>query len=637
MPDGARPAPPALRRREPLSWRCRASSRALLPWLRVPSGGPSSWRGLVPGRWRGAAAAGLVALLLSACATVPDSGSVQAGKVALTTAGQSQDYLQLIPMLPKARWSPEQVVLGFLTACASFANNHAVARAYLDPSVRENWNPAWAVTVVGGALKVTQPPIVPAHQAGGISSQTKQVKASGEKLATLTSTGQYVGTTGSKIYKFQLSKIAGRWVIENPPSRLLLTELDFKHVYAPRNLYYVAGAARALVPDPVFVPLQASSANLAYELVTALLQKPKGWLAGGVSTAFPRGAKLRRVALNDGTATIDLGGSAARASQASLSDMTSQLAWTLAGPSNGQSAVQSVQLEINGHLRRSASLSGGQVHQSPGGLSVPEAGSRTPFYSVNATGAVQETTPPAFAVHSVPGEAGEGRVHLTTIAVSPDGKYVAGVSPSRKVVYYGPLQRGARLARWPHGAGVTSLSWDARDELWVASPGSVSILRPGGQTIVPGLNLQTGAVVRQLRVAPDGVRVAMIVHDPGARRSQLLLAAINQYPGGSPHLGRSVVTIGTNVPHPRKLTWYDANDLIVLSGPPTRPILYEVPVNGSSSDPLATYQGTQSITAAGPAVPMAAGLAHGQLALESNLNGAWTLHTGVAGSPAYPG
>ncbi len=85
--------------------------------------------------------------------------------------------------------------------------------------------------------------------------------------------------------------------------------------------------------------------------MTALLRRPHGWLANGVSTAFPAATKLRHVTISDSTATIDLGGSAGHASQAALSDMTSQLAWALAGPSGGQSGIRSVNLEINGHMR----------------------------------------------------------------------------------------------------------------------------------------------------------------------------------------------------------------------------------------------------------------------------------------------
>ena len=141
-----------------------------------------------------------------------------------------------------------------------------------------------------------------------------------------------------------------------------------------------------------------------------------------------------------------------------------------------------------------------------------------------------------------------------------------------------------------------------------------------------GLGLRpSGSVVSQLRVAPDGVRVAMLVHAPGSNGNHLLLAAIGQAPGGAPALGVPV-SIGTDVRHPAQLTWYDADHLIVLSRSQMVPQLWEVPVNGGSSTALLPEPGTRSIAAAGPANPMAAGLAHGQLALESNLNGTWTTH-----------
>jgi hypothetical protein len=562
----------------------------------------------------------------------------------VAAGAQNPDYLQLIPVPPKPGWSAVQVVQGFLAACASFANNHAVAREYLDSAKRRSWNPGWAVTVVG-APKVGRAVNLPTHT-GAPATQEQEVTATGEKLATLTDTGQYRGyrgATGSSTYSFHLFKIAGQWRIDNPPSQLLLTKPDFKRVYAPRNLYYLA-SSQSLVPDPVFVPLQATTAALATKLATALLQRPQGWLtyAYGVSTAFPPGARLLRATLNDGTATINLGGKAVNATKTQLSTMLSQLVWTLAGHSYGPSAVQSVELEINGHPRQSASLSRG-----PLALSVPTAPANLPLYSVAATGAVQQRNQSAPAPRSVPGEAGQGHVHLTTIAVSPpqDGvRYVAGVSPSRRVVYYGPIRPGAKLTPWRvPGGGVTSLSWDVQGNLWVASPGSVWMLPPPGhgakrKPAPLGLGLRPAdSVVSQLRVAPDGVRVAMLVHGPGSHRNHLLLAAIGRAPGGAPALGVPV-SIGTDVRHPpTQLTWYDADHLIVLSRSQMVPQLWEVPVNGGSSTALLPEPGTQSIAAAGPANPMAAGLARGQLALESNLNGTWTTHPGTAGSPVYPG
>ena len=586
------------------------------------------------------AATGVTALLLCACAAVPGSGSVQAGKAALTVGGQNPGFLQLIAVPPKPGWTAVQVVEGFLAASASFANGHAIAREYLDPAKRRTWDPGWAVTVVG-APKVGQA-IKFAHNVGVPNNQGEKVPVTGEKLATLSDRGQYRGTTGSSTYSFRLFKIAGEWRIDNPPSRLLLTESDFKRVYTPRNLYYLAKGDQALVPDPVFVPLQATSATLAYKLATALLQRPKGWLTDGVSAAVT-GARLLGATLNDGTATINLGGKAVQAGPAQLSYMISQLVWTLAGHSYGASAVQSVQLEINGHPRLPpASLSGGRL-----ALSVPEAPADQPLYSLAATGAVQQRTRLAPVPRPVPGEVGEGRVPLSSIAVSPapsSERYLAGLSPSRQVVYYGPIRRGGKLSTWSvPGGGVTSMSWDVRGNLWVAAPNGVWMLPPPADSgkrkaVRLDLGLPNGSVVSQLRVAPDGVRFAMIVHEPGWHGHRLLLAAIGKAPGPGPALGPSV-PIGTELRHPpSQLTWYDADHLVVLSQSRTAGRqLWEVPVNGGTSTALVTESGTQSITAAGPANPMAAGLARGQLALESNLNGTWMPQRGTAGSPVYPG
>ncbi len=584
-------------------------------------------------RWRLAAAAALTALALSSCAAVPDGGPAQAGSVELTAGGQGQDYFQLIPEAPRPGWGPVAIVRGFLAASASFAGNHAVARQYLVPTAQNAWRPGWAITVVGTTPSLSQA-VAYGHQAG-LYTLVNTVNATGEKLATLTATGQYVGSQGSSTYQFQLAKIRGQWRIQNPPRQLLLTQPDFKRVYAPRNLYYLADPSPVLVPDPVYVPLQATNVDLANKLVTALLNRPQGWLASAVSTAFPHGTRLlRQVTLNDGAATIDLGGPAVGASKAALSQMTHQLVWTLAGPSYGQSAVQSVNLEINGHLSQSLSLT--RTQSGRHGLSVPDAAPGAPLYAVNSSGAVQELTGSPLSARSVPGEAGQGRTHLGTIAVSPGGHYVAGLTRSGRGVYYGALRRGARLYQWqPRGQIFTSLSWDTSGNLWVAGSSGVWMLRPGG-TAVRVAGLPAGSVVSQLRVAPDGVRVAMIIHSPGVNGTHLLLAALGHSASGAVTLGPSVAA-GDDVSHPVRLTWYDADNLIVLSPSPTGLQLYKVPVNGSSSTTLNTVPGTQSVSAASPANPLAAGLASRQLALTPSLNGTWMTQQGPGLSPTYPG
>ncbi|HEY2579719.1 MAG TPA: LpqB family beta-propeller domain-containing protein [Streptosporangiaceae bacterium] len=611
----------------------------------------------VSARWRAGAAAALAAVLLSACATIPGGGVAQSGQLDQTSTVQGQDYPQLIPVPPGPNWNPEEIVSGFLAASASFTGGHAVAREYLVPpqQLSQRWQPGWAVRVVS-ALKLQPIPVVPPHETEpGVTYA--EVQATGEQqLATLTQTGQYVRaqSTSSPSIDFQLVKVnGGPWRITNPPNQLLLTKTDFQGVYAQRNLYFLSGSGRALVPDPVFVPLQASPADLANQLVTALRANPQGWLEGAAQTAFPHDVRVQ-VAINAGTVAIDLNGPASAVSKKRLGEMTSQLIWTLA---NGLPAVQAVHLEINGKLGGSATWSGGQPKQTGGPpVTVPVAHTGASLYSIGAGGAVQKLTGPLSRASRVPGEAGEGRVPLTTIAVSPDGHYVAGLTKVGSEVYYAAINPGARFRTWSHSGGFTSVSWDVYDNLWLAGPRGVWEVPAGGSPVPVNVDLRgslTGYQVQQFRVAPDGVRAAMIVTVPGGGGAELRIGAIvrtrtrvsvgaivrtgTQVSVGLGQAGQPE-TIGTGVSDAVQLTWYDAENLIVLSQSPTLgPQLDEVPVNGGSSSSLITDIHTSSLSAAGPENQIVAGLSDGKLASTSALNGNWSTISGAGSSPTYPG
>jgi hypothetical protein len=140
-----------------------------------------------------------------------------------------------------------------------------------------------------------------------------------------------------------------------------------------------------------------------------------------------------------------------------------------------------------------------------------------------------------------------------------------------------------------------------------------------------------------MQVAPDNVRAAMIVKSGNG--AQLELGAIQYFPTGSslgPVFRGRTVSIGTDVPDPTDLAWYDPDDLIVLSSSPAGPTLQEVPVNGGNPTQIVAAAGTRSITSAGPANPLAAGLAGGSLALTSSLNGNWTTRKNAGLYPTYP-
>ena len=587
---------------------------------------------------RVATAAVAVAVVAGGCAAVPTSGAVQQlGGAVQAGVGNSGAHSQSIPVPPGPGWSAEQIVEGFLAASASFAHRHAVAREYLDPHAQRSWQPGWAVTVVSS---MTAAPAYPTRRqiASGQPSANTTVLVKGLRVATLTNTGQSASATPAKptaSFSFSLRQINGQWRITNPPPYLLLNQDDFQNVYQPRNIYFLAGSGQTLVPDPVFVPQQDTNADLATGLVDALLQAPAGWLQGAATTGFPRNSGLLNLKINGPNAIVDLGGKAATASRWQQKQMAAQLAWTLA---SGSSAIQSVELEISG---RPLQIAGSQLQlldAYSGWMPAPSAGSS--LYYIGSGGTVKALSgvgPPGSGqlgtVTLVTGAASTPSVPpLRSIAVSPDGRWIAGISTTGKAVYAWDLaHKAAPVRAWPSSSGPgTSLSWDQQGDLWITAGGSVWLLPPGKESAVEVF--PAGDSVTSFQVAPDGVRAVMI------NGSQLQLVAINR--SVSPSLGPTV-TIGSGITDPESLSWYDANNVIVLDGSSSGGQLYEVPLNGGAPRALGASEGNiVSVTATNPsgATPsLAVGLANEQIMVSSILGGAFQNTHATGQAPAFPG
>ena len=618
--------------------------------IRAPAG---------PGRWRPAGARGraTVAALAAAvaaggCSTVPTSGPVQ--QVGAGQVGISQENPQPIPVPPGPGWTAKQIVSGFLAASASFAGDHTVAREYLDSAAQRNWKPGWAVTVVSTTLTTSNAPAI-RKQVSGQPEDLAQVKATGLPVATLTGTGQYLASSGSssESYPFSLIKINGQWRIDTLPksSQLLLTETDFEQVYQSRDLYFLTQSRRTLVPDPVFVPQQATTTELATGLVNSLLQDPqRGWLSGAAVTGFPAHAWLigGQVSINGTNAIVDLGEKHATTSRRQLEQMAAQLAWTLA---SGTTTIQGVLLQINGRPVL------GNQYQLPQTFSgwVPAQPAGSSLYFVGSHGVVQELSGigplGSGRVAAVPGAAGTvgkgSTPALGSIAVSPDRRWVAGITAGGGAVYIGGLTPGARLREWrPTSGDCTSVSWDAQGNLWIAAAGQVWMLPPGG-TSAPLVTMDSGAPgdeVSQFRVAPDGVRAAMIVHGmvDGKLVSQVQVAAIT-HSGPSASVGLPE-SIGSGIPDPESLSWYGTDDVIVLNGSPSGSQLYVVPLNGGQPSPIQSAGGDpMSVTATSPGSPgdsageIVLGLSDGKIMVSANLGASFESTRAAGQAPAYPG
>jgi hypothetical protein len=230
------------------------------------------------------------------------------------------------------------------------------------------------------------------------------------------------------------------------------------------------------------------------------------------------------------------------------------------------------------------------------------------------------------------------------VAVSPDSKYAAGVSANGNDIYV-----------WPSGSSkpsdpipvsdVSAISWDRIDNLWVTENDNTWIITPtsSGSTKSPVIPNDFGGKITGLSVAPDGVRVAAIALTDSGR--ELELAAIDhsapassqqRNPIARPSIGPAV-QLGPNISDPIALTWYDADNLLVLAGTDAGTTLWEVPVDGQSATKLpGALPGAISITANSAQNALVVGLSGGQLEVSASLEGPWQPLATGGQNPAFP-
>jgi hypothetical protein len=276
-------------------------------------------------------------------------------------------------------------------------------------------------------------------------------------------------------------------------------------------------------------------------------------------------------------------------------------------------------------------------------------------YFLSSVGGVKVLSGSAQSATQLPWPTGINQYPFTAIAVDPGGGQIAGIfaEPKGCLVYSGLLRHGASLSSREINSGAcASLSWDSQGDIWVAAGTHVWMLPAGGGAAVPvfvflpgtspgagpSASLPSGDTIAALRVAPDSVRVAMII-DRAGKPAEVLLGAISRSGGGKDvqktYIGQSepIVAIGTDVLDPTALSWYDADHVLVL-GQDHGPQLYDVPLTGGASTQIVTADGTVSITTAGS--ELVAGTTRDQILTSSGPDPTWR-QAGQGRVPAFPG
>ncbi|OEJ26620.1 hypothetical protein AR457_21385 [Streptomyces agglomeratus] len=604
-------------------------------------------------------------LLLAGCASMPDSGDVEA--VEASPRGDSQ--VRVYGMAPRKGAQPNEIVEGFLEAMTGDDPQFATARKYLTKKASEQWDPTQVTVLDNG-------PVPQDQRVNDREDGTYAYALTGTKIAEVNEQRAYQPVNRSYHETVYLSRQNGpdgkEWRIDGLPQGLVLGESDFERIYHSVNKYYFAsgtssertGAAHPwLVADPVYVRKRTdpqTQMDQVTQTVEALLSGPTNWLKPVVGSSFPTGTALK---LEDGAKSlafddrnvlkVPLNGKASNVGQKRCREMAAQLLFTL----RDLTSYRVGQVELQRSDGSTLCVLGGDQAED----FAPERASGSPDYqyfldtkhrlvrmvgSEDNTGAEEEAEP-------VPGPLGSGERRLGAVAVSRMERHAAGISQDARSMYVAsvvsdsePVEPVLTSSAKQEKDRLSAPSWDGRGDLWVADrdPRQPRLLRlAGGEgeardvKVVDGLD---GARIEALKVSADGVRIALLVSENG--RTTLKLGRIERHgPEGKPEV--SVADLRPIAPQMEEVTavsWAGRSRLVVVgreSGGVQQ--LRYLQTDGSTSD-AQSVPGANRVTAVASAdddrLPLLAhSLEDGIVRLPPGAN--WKTVVSKGSYPVYPG
>ncbi|MFI5973738.1 LpqB family beta-propeller domain-containing protein [Streptomyces sp. NPDC051452] len=486
---------------------------------------------------RAAAYAALGVVLLAGCASMPDSGDLRD----VESTPRQDTAVRVFAVPPADGAGPGEIMQGFLEALTSDDPQYDTARKYLTADAARAWRPERSTTVLANG-----PSIETDCQAGGREeANSVTCVLAGSRVATVDEQQAYQPADGSYRKKLHLTKNreSGQWRIDGLPDGVVIGKSDFQRNYTSVDKYYFAsntavGASGqpVAVADPVFV---RGKVDPMTQLVRSLLRGPTTWLRPVVRSSFPTGTALRPgvsgLAPDDqNKLTVPLNLKASQVAASKCTEMATQVLFTLR---NLTPTLDSVELQGRGGERLC------DLTEERAESAAWHASAKRPEYLYYLDGKHRVVRMPTGSSGTgaggvaVPGPLGEGDKELRSVAVSRDEHTAAGVGDGGRSLYVTPLASGGSLGpALVTSAGatpadrLTTPSWDARGDLWVADRDSghprLKVLEQGmakpQDVAVPDLPGR----IEDARVAADGVRIALVVEKDG--KQSLLIGRIQR-------------------------------------------------------------------------------------------------------------
>ncbi|MFE1878661.1 LpqB family beta-propeller domain-containing protein [Streptomyces diastatochromogenes] len=487
-----------------------------------------------PGRAVAYAACGVV--LLAGCASMPDSGDLRD----VESTPRQDTGVRVFAMPPAEDAEPGEIMQGFLEALTSDDPQYDTARKYLTADAARTWRPERSATVLANG-----PSAVPGQQPHGreaADAGSLTYVLSGSLVARVDGQQAYAPAAGPYSKKVHLTKDAksGQWRIDALPQGVVMGKSDFQRNYTSVNKYYFASTTTVgatgqpvAVADPVFV---RSKVDPMTQMVRSLLRGPTTWLGPVVRSSFPTGT-----ALQEGTSgltpddqnrlTVPLNSKVSRAGAAKCREMATQLLFTLR---NLTPTLESVELQGPGGHRLC------DLTEERAETAAWHASAQRPEYLYFLDGKHRLVRLPTGSAGTsavpVPGPLGEGEKELQSVAVSRDEHTVAGVGADGKALYVTSPASSSSLGEAvvsSQGATatdrLTTPSWDARGDLWVADRDprhpKLYVLEHLDQGVGKPVEVTIPDLpgrISDVRVAADGVRVALVVEKDDGKQSLLI-------------------------------------------------------------------------------------------------------------------
>jgi hypothetical protein len=592
------------------------------------------------------------AVLLTGCASMPDGGDLRG-----VEASQRPDpQVRVFAMPPRENAQPEEIVQGFLEALTSDDPGFETARKYLTGEASKEWRPNRSTTVLADG-----PNTAAQHSGSREATGDYAYSLTGTRVAKVDSQFAYEPAAGTYNEFVHLTKQkekdgSKQWRIDELPQGLVMGKSDFQRNYLSVNKYYFASNTSGrsddqlgAVADPVYVREQVDPVT---QMVRSLLKGPTSWLKPVVRSSFPTGTALKKgvrtLALDDqNRLTVPLNDKADRIGQSVCTEMAAQLLFTLQDLT--PTGIDEVELQRSDGTQSCALRANkAEIYVAHGPAKRAEyeyfIDGEKRLVRIASTGSEQEPEP-------VPGALGDGDKALRAAAVSRDEDTAAGVSLDGRSLYVGSLASGGSLGEpvlrskaKSEDDGLTTPSWDASGDLWVADrdPKSSKLLllaKGAGEPLVVTTPTLDGRI-EAVRVAADGVRIALIVRKDD--RTTLLMGRIERQNGSDGKPSVSIHELRSVAPQLEEVTamsWAGDSRLVVV-GREARVVqqIQYVQVDGSTpvGPAPAALTGVKEIAASeDERLPLVAHSEDGIVRLSSGSQWQTVIKKGMA--PVYPG